>query len=220
MGAIICFAQDGVELGDLTSLKPFGINADIKHGQRGAGISVAPPSRHVHDHGFSYSWDGCDETMLADLPPLNGRVLAELIAGGKSKVANHPRDNSRGLNLNARLVAFVSQGFDEDQDVFTLLLSEAAEINDGFERQGRGKLKDSEVLKRTQAVLNDYQDGKFTHRVGRRATATTSADEIKLVLSTPSGEDAFAFLQLLRADHGPMQPRRNLSSGRRPHGQR
>jgi hypothetical protein len=44
------YQATGGDLGKLTSLKKFGINADVKHGN---SIVVAPPSRHQDDRGFA-----------------------------------------------------------------------------------------------------------------------------------------------------------------------
>ncbi len=63
-------------LGKVSSL-PFGINADIKHG---SGLVVAPPSRHAEDRAFSYSWDGCDPTVIRHLPMFDVRALHDLTA--------------------------------------------------------------------------------------------------------------------------------------------
>ena len=70
------YQATGVDLGKLTSLKKFGINADVKHGN---SIVVAPPSRHQDDRGFAYAWDGCDETVIRDLPPFNVQALQRLL---------------------------------------------------------------------------------------------------------------------------------------------
>ena len=64
-------------LGKVSSLRAFGINADIKHG---SGLVVAPPSRHAEDRAFSYAWDGCDPTVIRHLPMLDVRALHDLTA--------------------------------------------------------------------------------------------------------------------------------------------
>ena len=63
------FEAAGLNLGDVTSLRRYGFNIDLKHGQHGAGIAVGPPSTHEKDRTFRYRWDGCDETVLRHLPP-------------------------------------------------------------------------------------------------------------------------------------------------------
>jgi hypothetical protein len=73
------FAAAGVDLGELTSLRRYGLNIDLKHGQRGAGIVVGPPSAHEKDRSFRYAWDGCDETVIRHLPPFpEGKLKAFL----------------------------------------------------------------------------------------------------------------------------------------------
>jgi hypothetical protein len=41
----------------------------LKHGN---SIVVAPWSRHQKDRSFIYTWDGCDETVIRDLPLESG----------------------------------------------------------------------------------------------------------------------------------------------------
>ena len=43
-------------LGRIGSLRNIGMEIDIKHGQNGSGISVAPPSRHPDQADFIYAW--------------------------------------------------------------------------------------------------------------------------------------------------------------------
>src|SRR5437660_1592905 len=42
-GKHFLYRDHGGSLGNLSSLRKHGINADVKHGQKGAGIVVAPP---------------------------------------------------------------------------------------------------------------------------------------------------------------------------------
>ena len=81
-------------LGKVSSLRPFGINADIKHG---SGLVVAPPSRHAEDRAFSYAWDGCDPTVIRHLPMFDVRALHDLTArsaGRRSRVLAHASGRS------------------------------------------------------------------------------------------------------------------------------
>ena len=66
---------EGSGLGNIVSLKKFGLNADVKHGR---SIVVAPPSLHEKERSFSYQWDSCDETVIRDLPPFNMKALQGL----------------------------------------------------------------------------------------------------------------------------------------------
>jgi hypothetical protein len=80
----------------LSSLKSYGINADLKHGQaHGKSIVVAPPSRHEKDRAFTYAWDGCDETVIRDLPPFNVRALQALIDRTKPNPEPRKKPNPR-----------------------------------------------------------------------------------------------------------------------------
>lgn len=62
----------------LTNLRHLGINVDIKHGSRGA-IVVVPPSRHSEVRDFQYAWDGCDETVLSQLPLFPLHILEQVL---------------------------------------------------------------------------------------------------------------------------------------------
>src|SRR5205823_4387253 len=68
------YRDGGTALGKLSSLKKFGINADVKHGR---SIVVAPPS--LHQSGTAYSWDDCDPAVIRDLPVFNARALQDLV---------------------------------------------------------------------------------------------------------------------------------------------
>jgi hypothetical protein len=193
------YRQGGADLGTISSLKPFGLNADIKHGR---SIVVAPPSRHEDDRSFAYVFENCDASVLRDLPPLDSKAFRDLIGGESAKRALGFRDDSRGQNLNDKLVAFVSLGFDDDQDAWNLILAEAHVINDGYERGGLERLPEAEVVSRARKGLEDHEAGKFTPRHNRRATATTNADEVRFFASVPQGVSALTLLMLLRAEHG------------------
>jgi len=59
------YRDPGIDFGKPNSIKAFGINADVKHGNSNV---VAPWSRHETDRSFIYAWNGCDETVIRDLP--------------------------------------------------------------------------------------------------------------------------------------------------------
>lgn len=192
----------GIDLGDLTSLKKFGFNIDIKHGQKGAGIVAAPPSPFEKDRSRQYEWDGCDHTVIRHLPPPRMRALYKLIDKSPSGARETPsvkpfRAESRGLGLNDYLVsrAWAFDGIDS-------ALSIAHAWNEGLPHRGREKLSDAEVLERTRAVLKDLQEGKIERRHGMRATCTSDADEIRTLSAMSGNGDAFTLLQLFRAEHG------------------
>ena len=96
-GKHFLYRDNGTSLGKVQSLQRFGINADIKHGR---SIAVAPPSRHEDDQSFAYSWDGCDETAINDLPPFNSQALQKIIQSNPEVLAQSPLCN---LNTNVTL---------------------------------------------------------------------------------------------------------------------
>jgi hypothetical protein len=76
-------------LGNVGSLRKSGFNIDIKHGQKGSGISVAPPSRHADQRDFAYAWhNGSGPDTLADLPPFNLKALQDLLARGSETLSH------------------------------------------------------------------------------------------------------------------------------------
>lgn len=128
------YRDPSFDFGKLSSLKPFGLNADVKHGN---SIVVAPWSRHEKDPSFIYAWDGCDETVIRDLPPFDEAALQRLIekpthtlsyrspARGEAHARTTLRDGSRKLGLNDRLVAIVCSVSSEAE-----LLERAFKINE------------------------------------------------------------------------------------------
>lgn len=104
-GRHFLYANPGISLGKVSSLKKFGIKADLKHGN---SIVVAPPSLHEKDRTFAYRWDGCDETVIRDLPDFDFAAFKSLTDGDKAQ-AQPSRGNvelyggSRGLDLNKHL---------------------------------------------------------------------------------------------------------------------
>ena len=75
-------------LGKVGSLRAAGYEIDIKHGQKGSGISVLPPSRH--DSGFVYRWhDGSGIEAMADLPAFNVQALHAILRARESGTLHH-----------------------------------------------------------------------------------------------------------------------------------
>ena len=106
-GAHRLFDRAGIDLGNLTSLRPYGLNIDLKHGQRGAGIAAAPPSPHEKDRSFRYAWDSCDHTVIRDLPPFPIQALQKFLDKSPTPTkASGPGDeprlrrDSRKLGIN------------------------------------------------------------------------------------------------------------------------
>lgn len=203
-------------LGKITSLKKYGINADVKHGN---SIVVGPPSFHEKDVHFSYSWDGCDATVIRDLPTFDVAALQALIDGqqvcpnkvfdnvtllGRPPQAhdilrNGMRDGSRGLSLNDALckhVAFCSD--------FNELLDKAVTHCMALcDQHGVEMLPHAEVVERAQAVWNDHRAGKIERFAGFRATAQVGVDEVRYLTAVhEQGDSAMALLTLFRGEHG------------------
>jgi hypothetical protein len=169
-------------LGGNSSLKRFGLNADLKYGNQ---IVVAPPSRHAEQQDFIYTWDNCDPSVIRDLSSLNDNVLVELIETRSNPEPIHTKTSayefpsvSRGLELNNRLCAQAAhcESFDD-------LLDIARAINDGFRSLGYESLNDTEVVKRSKAVWADWLRDKIEVRHNRRARASIDMDALQELLS-------------------------------------
>jgi len=169
-------------LGGNSSLKWFGLNADLKYGNQ---IVVAPPSRHAEQQDFIYTWDNCDPSFIRDLSSLNDNVLVELIETRSNPEPIHTKTSayefpsvSRGLELNNRLCAQAAhcESFDD-------LLDIARAINDGFRSLGYEPLNDTEVVKRSKAVWADWLRDKIEVRHNRRARASIDMDALQELLS-------------------------------------
>jgi len=192
------YRATGLDLGKLTSLKKFGINADIKHGN---SIVVAPPSRHQDNRGFAYAWDGCDETVIRDLPPFNVQALQQLLgkaAAQDVKPQMGLRDGSRKLWLNDLLCSHAMHC-----DTELELLDVARTANMDLPRRGHAMLEDAVVVERTAVVWRDAQEGKLKAWRGRSGNARACGSELDELcrLSQRNGPDAFALLIRLRLTH-------------------
>jgi len=209
------YRDGGSALGNLSSLKKFGLNADLKHGR---SIVVAPPS--LHDSGtVHYAWEDCDPSVIRDLPMFNVQALQGLIdsrspsrelqesqspgresrpyvtgtAPAPGMAAGRLREDSRGLGLNDMLCkhAWAVDGYDE-------LLDLARTINQDYPVP----LDDDEVVKRSKAVWKDRTEGKLQRWLGREATAQATKFEVKdLSAQGKNGGDALMLLMLFRAEH-------------------
>ena len=194
-------ATDG-DLGRLTSLKKFGINADVKHGN---SIVVAPPSRHQDDRGFAYAWDGCDETVIRNLPPFNVQSLQRLLDKARPQdmiLGADPhrglRDGSRKLWLNDLLCSHAMHCDTEAE-----LLDVARTANMDLPQNGLVMLEDDVVAERTAVVWRDVQEGKLEAWRGRPGNARACGSELDELcrLRQRNGPDAFALLMRLRIEH-------------------
>lgn len=199
------FNADGVDLGTLSSLRKYGVNVDLKHGRAGAAILAAPPSPHEKEPGFRYSWKGCDPYVLRHLPPFPAAKLFAFLEKQKPTALAKPRfdarGDSRGLWLNDQLVKHGPFFDGTGGELLNSALDKAHQLNESLAGLGLEPLDDSEVVRRSRQVVNDIENGKIERRLGRRATCTSDADEVRHLCSLPNGTDAFALLQLLRAEH-------------------
>jgi hypothetical protein len=183
-------------------LKKFGINADLKYQEH--DIAVCAHSRHEDDRNFTYAWDGCDESVIEDLPPFDVALLAEFArANSKPEPARAIKptgefpEGSRGLMLN-KLLCAQAGGYTCRDDV----LEVARGINDAFSDQGYEPLNDTEVIKRADAVWNDFLKGKLEVRHNRRARASITMDELDGILANGGTDAAIVLLLKLRGEHG------------------
>ena len=198
------YEAPGLDLGKLASLKKFGINADVKHGN---SIVVAPPSRHQDDSSFAYAWDGCDETVIRDLPPFNVQALQQLLDKAKPDEDVTPRvkppirlrDGSRKLGLNDRLVANVWSCASQNE-----LIDRAFLLNEEIGRiHSDGSLPVEEVMEVVRAVWRDRENGTIERWEGCDSTQKRSRIEMRHLceLDPKHGPDAFVLLQVLRDEH-------------------
>jgi Bifunctional DNA primase/polymerase, N-terminal len=200
---ILYGATDG-DLGKLTSLKKFGINADVKHGN---SIVVAPPSRHQDDRGFAYAWDGCNETVIRDLPPFNVQALRGLFDKARPvedmtrrvKPYIRLRDGSRKLGLNDGLVANVWSCASQNE-----LIERALLLNEEIGRMDpRGPLLAEEVMEVVRDVWRDRENGTIEKWEGSGSLQKRSRIEMRHLceLDPKHGPDALILLQVLRDEH-------------------
>jgi hypothetical protein len=194
-GKHFLYANPGVDLGRISSLKRFGLEADLKHGN---SIVVAPPSLHQNDRTFAYSWEGCDEMVIRDLPDFNVAAFTTLV--GREKQGGRGAElygGSRGLDLNKHLCrqAWACDTFKEMLDV-------AHTYNHDLAERGNPLLDDDEVVARTKAVWKDVEAGKIKRWHGHASVARTNAAEMKeLAARSKNGGDAAMLLMLLRCEH-------------------
>lgn len=223
-GRHFIYRADDKSLGKVGSLRKAGFDIDVKHGQKGSGISVAPPSRHPDQRDFAYNWTpGSSIEALNDLPTFEAAKLQALLdnaAGRGSKTLHNEtqtapragygtartlgrafpgmfRDGSRKLGLNDHLAAhgWAIEDFDACLDV-------ARTWNDDlFDAHGIERLPDEEVIEVCTAVMADIEKGKLVRKHQQRATCLSDADEVRHLAIYSNGDAAFMLLQLFRAEH-------------------
>ena len=203
------YGGDGIDLGKIASLRPYGINIDLKHGQHGAAIIAAPPSVHEKDAAFHYDWKNCGPDVIRDLPPFSDKLLRGFLdkrAAYKATPAKQEsisteyseefRGGSRNLTLNDYLVSQVSfcDSFDE-------LLDVARTWNDNLSKIRRELLDDDKVIKWAKTVWKQREN--FQPMLGRGGVARVPRDETdRLLQADPKhAGDALLLLARLRMDH-------------------
>ena len=210
-------------LGNVSSLRKYGLNADLKHG---ASIVVAPPSRHPDERSFAYRWapgsgiealrelpvfpvsalqallerghDSCpNETQTARSPDEDDRVLqVGLQTLGRASFPEFFRDGSRKLGLNDHLCAHAWAVPDGD---FDTLLDIARMWNDDlFDTRGIEPLPETEVIEVCRAVFRDLESSKIVRRRGLRSVCISDGAEVDALANHP---EAYLLLQKLRAEH-------------------
>ena len=202
------YRDTGFNFGKLSSLKAFGINADVKHGN---SIVVAPWSRHEKDRSFIYSWDGCDETVICDLPPFDGAALQLLIdksdphldrsaARAEMHTSSTLRNGSRKLGLNDQLVRMVWSVSTECE-----LLEHAFKINNEIGRSDpRGPRTADQVMAAARAVWRDRETGKIEKWSGvpsRDKHRRIVAERLSL-LDPKAAPLAYMLIERLVDEHG------------------
>jgi hypothetical protein len=208
-GAHRYFDGAGINLGKLANLRDRGLNIDIKHGQRGAGIVAAPPSPHEKDRSFRYAYEGCDETVIRHLPPFPVQALQRFLEKHPSlkKAAENTakpatdlklRDSARKQGLNDYLVSQVCfcTSFDE-------LLDVAHTWNRNLSEHGYEPLEDAIVVSRANTVWGHHLEGRFEPMLGRDGVAKTKLSEIDLLLglNPKYAGDANMLLTKLKIEH-------------------
>lgn len=199
------FRHDGPGLGRISSLRKYGFNIDVKHGQLGAGIVVAPPSRHEKDRSFQYEWDGCDETVIRDLPKFPIKVLEAILNRGivvptgtqaELKAKAGFNGGSRHLELNRYLV-----GRGAYLGAFELIAL-GQQWNESLP-DGIDKLEERAVVQAAQIVWKDFQSGKLHPWQGQASVVRTDHSEVmKLLVASPTdGAHAVTMLMALRIHH-------------------
>ncbi|MFT5511215.1 MAG: hypothetical protein ACI89J_004316, partial [Hyphomicrobiaceae bacterium] len=195
-----------------SNLKRLGINADLKYQMH--DIAVCAHSRHEKDRSFIYTWDGCDESVIEDLPPFDLALLREVVEARsqptpavtaiKSTLRDPSpnvrapceyRDGSRKQRLNDYLVSQVAHcGSFED------LLACAHQLNEReFELHAKGLLDDAQVVARANNVWKQHLVKPFEAWLGNRSTA--AAEARAMGAAGRNGSDAYLLLTLLRGEH-------------------
>jgi hypothetical protein len=230
-GKHFLYRDPGSSLGKISSLKPFGLNADLKHGR---SIVACPPSIH-EDGKHVYQFDGCDETVIRDLPVFNGRALQALIDASQSLTCNsHPnvtetaprpgvggglgdyatQTELRNTRASGRGVGELRDGsrgqWLNDRlcahvahcDTLDDLIDVARTKAQALVDAGYPPLSDEEISARAAQVWKDMEAGHIEAWHKGSSVARTDDIEIQaLALSGKHGGDALMLLMKLRNAH-------------------
>ena len=171
------------------NLRPYGLAVDIR---QGAALVIAPPSIHC-ESGEPYTLEGCDWSVLRDLPPLNVEGLHQLIRQHAKPMRVEPQW------LNDRLCAQVA-----DCNDFDALLDVARYINTGLADEGCIALDDAVVIRIARNVWRDCEAGKIKDRRDERWDDTLDrANAIIKARCVRTADDTVAMLTVLRNMHAP-----------------
>lgn len=208
----------GTDLGKMHSLRSYGLNIDVKHGQAHAGIVVAPPSRHADQRDFQYELvGGADVQAFGDVRQIDLGKLYEItssqVVAGRNDpflnvtntapaarppaAAGRMRDESRGQWLNDSLVphAVWCDSIDE-------VLDKAFGLNQSLVGRGCQPLTADEVVARATEVWKHVESGKLVRMHKARQQVRVGGTEIETLIETKNGADAMLLLGKLRKEHG------------------
>ena len=187
---IACSDRAGIDLGNLTSLRPLGSTSILKHGQRGAGIAAAPPSPHEKDRSFRYAWDSCDHTVIRDLPPFPIQALQKFLDKSPTPTrASGPGDeprlrrDSRKLGINDFLISRVC--FCADGTSFSTSPEHGTQT---LAEHGYDTLEEDDFGPPRPRRVATAKRGRFVPMIGTKGFARTTGNEMDLLLNlNPKG---------------------------------
>ena len=198
-----------LDLGVIHSLRPYGYNIDVKHGQRQAAILVTAPSINAKHDDFQYYWDGCDPTVIRELPWLNSNKLFDILNKGipaaaertEKNVESLLRDESRHLTLNDVMCGMGSYFIRGDLDGF---YDEGRRQNPRIaDITGKSPLTDADVVEVCNSVWCDFKRGKLTPYHGTSGCPKLPIEIFRDLckLSPRHAGNAYAMLGELKCAH-------------------
>ena len=214
----------------ITGFREQGFDIDLKHGQGGCGIVVAPPSKHEKDPSFRYAFDGCDETVISSLTLFPLSHLEEIVGrkaapeyDGRSQITRPHLPSKETLDNDTNTAPPpppLSKGLRFRQGSRGLGLNDylcknawcctsrdqlidlANRWNLALPNFGYEMLEDKEVIARADQVWKDNEAGKIKQLHGTRADASINGLEFdELCQFGKVGMNAHALLTRLRLEH-------------------